>query len=402
MEVRLNMMHGQGCQSVTLRRALMLLVLGATAMQAEAAAMATLSMNGQTLSAEAGLKFEPERPISCASCRTGRALWGPDHDPRAEASPGWKRGGAASGAPRGEGRDFELGPLTAPPSYAFERGEVLRRGYRLRVELAAQGTARSSLEHLAGAGQQAAPARRVPGPPIPAGAERFLPGDEEWARFLPHRAVGEAILLRLSEKVLRDPDALIIQAGLAEGACVQALPRELRILGPAGRAVYARKVTLAPHAKPASYPVDRAPGRQELHHSPLPNHRRQDVERRSDDHVRRRTENPDAVAVSHLAPWTLRRDRAREVWETRDLRKACAEYAGGLLKGWQFDESEGQRTLICPPGATPDPVELRLPLGGYYAVFARATANGCLIQAGEEELVRMVRPGERSSSARRI
>ena len=59
MEVRLNMMHGQGCQSVTLRRVLMLLVLGATAMQAEAAAMATLSMNGQTLSAEAGLKFEP-------------------------------------------------------------------------------------------------------------------------------------------------------------------------------------------------------------------------------------------------------------------------------------------------------------------------------------------------------
>ena len=56
MEVRLNMMHGQ---SVSFCRVLMLLVLGATAMQAEAAAMAPLSMNGQTLSAEAGLKFEP-------------------------------------------------------------------------------------------------------------------------------------------------------------------------------------------------------------------------------------------------------------------------------------------------------------------------------------------------------
>ena len=143
-------------------------------------------------------------------------------------------------APRGEGRDFELGPLTAPPSYAFERGEVLRRGYRLRVELAAQGTARSLWSISLAQGQQAAPARRVPGPPIPAGAERFLPGDEEWARFLPHRAVGEAILLRLSEKVLRDPDALIIQAGLAEGACVQALPCELRILGPVARSMPAR------------------------------------------------------------------------------------------------------------------------------------------------------------------
>ena len=150
-----------------------------------------------------------------------------------------------------------------------------------------------------------------------------------------------------------------------------------------------------PHAKPASYPVDpRAwpAGNYTIRLCPI-------IAGKTWSEgptitYRRRTENPDAVAVSHLAPWTLRRDRAREVWETRDLRKACAEYAGGLLKGWQFDESEGQRTLICPPGATPDPVELRLPLGGYYAVFARATANGCLIQAGEEELVRMVRPGE--------
>ncbi|HPT99388.1 MAG TPA: hypothetical protein PLU39_16115 [Armatimonadota bacterium] len=393
MEVRLHTTHGQ---SVSFCRVLMLLVLGVTAMQAEAAAMATLSMNGQTLSAETGLEFEPGK------AHLLRVV--PDWARLAEDQvtilvrkciPDGKEDVLRAEAPRGEGRDFELGPLTAPPSYAFQQGEVLRRGYRLRVELVAQGTVSPLWSISLVQGQQAAPARRVPGVPIPAGVERFLPGDEEWSRFLPHRAVGEAIVLRLSEKVLRDPDALIIQAGLAKGARVQTLPCELRILGPDGLAVYAREVTLAPHAKPTSHPVDpRAwpAGNYIIRLCPIVAGKRWNEGLTLT--YRRRAPDPDAVAVSHLAPWTLRRDRTREAWETRDLRKACAEYSGGLPEGSQFEDAEGQSALICPPGMAAEPVELRLPLAGYYALFARATANGCLIQAGENELVRVVPPGE--------
>jgi len=293
--------------------------------------------------------------------------------------------------PRGKVGEFALGPMTAPAAYEFEAGVVHRRGYRLEVTL----TDSTRKQQLAlAAFHQALAAKPIicrQGQKLRAGPERFLPGPEERLVYNPAWGVGDALEMRLRDDVLFSPEAAgLVMCALNHGGCVDKLACKLQVRGPDGKELVEESVEIGVLGKWVYKTLkvkDWPAGDYELGLYPVLDSK---VWREGPRVVyRRRQSDPSAVRVSPLAPWTLTRDKGRADLEITDFEEACGKW-GAAPPGWQFQANKEGKSLVCPAGARPKPVSLRLPLNGCYALFAQPHGDGCLIQAGAKGLVRSI------------
>ena len=297
---------------------------------------------------------------------------------------------------------LELGPMTAPALYEFEAGVVYRRGYRLEVRLN-DASGKGSIESLSfHQGLSATVAEGIDlrgkhrqgqyckGMRLPAGPERLVPGNEERLVYNPLYGIESALGLRLSDEVLRDPNAVRVMARLNPGACVEHLECRLVVTAADGKRLTEDTIELGPPggewASQSPVVDDWPEGDYDIALYPLVAGR----EWREGPRVvyRRRKTDPGVAPISPFTPWTLQRDRTREEIEVTDFKAACRQWSDGVPAGWVFERGTDGVALACPTDTEAGPVRLRLPLHGWYAVYIQAHASGCLLQAGEQDLVR--------------
>lgn len=290
--------------------------------------------------------------------------------------------------------EFVLGPMTAPPVYEFEAGVVYRRGYRLEIRLRDTEVGRGvyALNLYQGLlpdevskerGGTAGPERLI------AGSERLIAGDQQRVPYHPMYGSEAPIALKLSDVVLHNPDAVIVLCRLNPGACVERLPCRLTIHGQDGTARLTRQIDLGPPGAwiEVKVPVVEWPADSyAVRVAPIVDGTAWEEGPSLTYHCHRH--DPGEVRASPLAPWSMRRDTKREVIASTDLQDACAKWAGGQPKGWNFRVVEGLMRMECSPGVAAQPVELRIPAEGWYAVYARVHAEGCLFQVGQEAIFR--------------
>jgi len=300
------------------------------------------------------------------------------------------------------GHSFDLGPMTAPPVYEFEAGVVYRRGYGIEISLVDVSAGQTIESTTFGQGLSAKPLggynpiRNVhrthyrQGVIRTAGPERFIAGQDQRLVYNPLYGIESALALQLSDEVLRDQNAVRVMCRLNSGACVERLDCQLEIADADGKQRLAGKVELSGPGE--SWTTKRIEvsdwpeGDYEIALYPILDNR---TWREGPRIVyRRRPQDDNAVRVSPFAPWTLQRDTAREEMEITDFKEACSKWADKTPAGWTFVETDGRTALVCPAGTEPEPVELRLPVRGHYAVYMESHADGCLIQISDQGLIR--------------
>jgi hypothetical protein len=301
---------------------------------------------------------------------------------------------------RGQTGEFVLGPLTAPPVYEYRRGEVLRRGYGLQVTASAPQTRGPLCQVDLCQGDGAEPRNIVAGAVFKAGTECFVRGPAQASTYRPHVARAEPLTLKLADTVLSDPDAVTALCQLTDGACVEQLPARLLVRDRRGKQVQMLEVALGPPGKAARIALDVTAwpsGDYRITLCPVVDGKT--WEEGPEIVYRRRPRDPREVRISPMVPWSLRRDRGRDEVTLSDFRSLLAPAGQTLPEGWQFAPAEGPATLLCPAGVDPQPVELRPGLSGYYAVYATPAGDGCALQVGPGQPVRMVLTGEARQEA---
>ena len=301
---------------------------------------------------------------------------------------------------------IELGPFTCPPVYEHEAGVVYRRGYRLEIQLkeTAAGKTLAHLSFYQGLMDKATSWRQ--GDDLPVQPERLITGEKERLVYNPIQGVDTVLGLRLSDSVLRDQNALGVQHRLRQGASALKLTCELRVTEADGETKLSENLELTRSETWSRYdihPDEWAVGDYRIELLPVMDGK---VWNEGPAVVyRRRDPDPDEVAISPLTPWKLRRDRKREEIAITDFRKAFDELGDGTIDSelWCFQTSDGGTALIRKNVPKTDPitlepdirfqsgVSLELETKGSYAVFATVVNAGCLIQVGDDELVRPVR-----------
>ncbi len=312
---------------------------------------------------------------------------------------------------------FTLGPLAVPPVYDFEAGEVLYRGYRLDIRIldAESGDLMDRQSFYQSLSKDAlTPERfveqgesriRVMRPHqhthMAMSPERLVAGEPVRQVYNPAYGVEPALVVRLSETILEDPDALRVLSRLTPGVTPklyhEPLSCELEVRAADGETRFKTRLELktpGDWTETAIDPRDWPAGDYRISLAPILTPYQGNEEQVFDDGpaivYRRRLPDGNKLKISHLAPWSLERDPSRELLEIRDFDKAASEWSDGLPAGWKITSSREGRALYAPAGADPEPLVLRPRLGGHYAVFARPAADGCLLKVRGDGLVRSV------------
>ncbi|MEA3403578.1 MAG: hypothetical protein U9R79_20210 [Armatimonadota bacterium] len=299
----------------------------------------------------------------------------------------------------GGSAEFVLGPMTQPAVFEYEAGVVYQRGYTLRVTLRPVDGG-DPIAELRFYQDLAVPAHTRHDPqgawqtaeardPATAGGQRLTPGDQRRVVYWGGFGVSAPLWLELSDAVMLDPDAFVVECRLNEGAVVEIMRCRLRIWDADGDVRIDEDLRLdAPGEwiRREHDVTDWPPGEYTVALYPIIDG--QVWEEGPEVTYRRREPDPNAVQISHLAPWALRRDPDRDELLIDDMRSACEQWADGLPDGWEFAEVGDRIALLSPGSQATEPVELQPPLSGHYAVFAQGYENGCLIQGGESEVIR--------------
>lgn len=295
---------------------------------------------------------------------------------------------------------FDLGPMTAPALFDFEAGVVYRRGYVLDLALLEQEAGRLLWHVALHQGLSANHEQRGAKAQIPAGPERLLPGDARRVVYLHQYGIESALDLRLADDVLRSPDDARALCRLNPGACADSLACRLIVTGPEGTQVQATDVTLGPPGQVQTVPLDAAEWPEgDFRVSLYPVIAGKCCPEGPEITYRRRTADPREVRISPWSPWSLQRDPDRDEVTLRDF---AAHLPGGQGE-WTIEDAGAEKALVCPAGLAPEPLSINPGLSGCYAVFALPHADGCLLQVGDDPLIRPVRSsdarhGERTSS----
>ena len=293
---------------------------------------------------------------------------------------------------------FDLGPLSAPPVFEYEAGMVYQRGYQLSVAIHddrnrtrrkwefGQTLSSEATEGRLGMGQVDPPVKHL----------RFVAGAPRRSVFNPRFGALAPFTLRLKKDVLVDQNELEIQVRLNRGDVPESINALLSVASPRGEELWRRDVHLesagewrtfrvSPEHWPAGkYRIDLKPflGGGHWPDGPFLTYRR----RPPDEH---------AVAVSALAPWSLRRDPSREEIFVEDLRKAHERWGVGSVNteewGWR-DFGPGRVALVEKGDRDTEPLTFRFPTNGHYAVFADVQVSGLYLQVGQKGLIRGVMP----------
>lgn len=310
---------------------------------------------------------------------------------------------------------FTLGPLAVPPVYDFEAGEVIYRGYLLDIQVqdATSGEAIDRQTFYQALSKDAATPERFVEQGVSRirvmklnehtltamSPERLVAGEPVRQVYNPVYGVEPALVVRLSESILQDPDALRVLARLTPGVAAklyhEPLSCQLLVSDAAGETRFKMRLDLKRPGDWTETPIDprgwpEGDYRISLHPILTP-YQGQEEQVFDDGPVivyRRTLLEGNKLRISHLAPWTLERDPGREVLEIRDFEKAASAWSDGLPSGWKIKGSKGERVLFAPAGADPEPLVLRPRLLGHYAVFAKPAEEGCLVKIRADGLVR--------------
>lgn len=288
------------------------------------------------------------------------------------------------------GKTFALGPMTAPPVFESESGEVYRRGYG--IELLLRETAKQSVYGLSYTqGPASGPMvywRR--GIEIGAGTEHLRPGQHQRFVYNPGFGVEASLTLRLSERVLRDSDDVEVQVRLNPGALVERLTGQLRVMDASGAVLVQKEVRIPAVGQWTSDAVDvEAWPDGDYRIAFFPNVEGRVWEEGPSVQYRRRTQTQDQLPISPFAPWTLERDPGRPEIRVSDFREVVDSWTSGLGE-WVLQTNNGRAALSAPVGRKVEPLVLRPHLRGSYAVFARPYADGCLLQVSGDKAIRSV------------
>jgi len=317
-------------------------------------------------------------------------------------------------------RFVTLGPLTTPPVYEFEAGAVFYSGYRLEVAVLDaqsgevidrqpfyQSLSKDAVtpERLLERGESRIRYIQLQAHTLSAmSPERLVAGEAERQVYNPMYGVEPALVLRLSPKVLEDPNALEVLSRLTPGVCPklyhEPLACQLVVRDAEETTRYTTRLTLK---TPETWsetridPTDWPEGDYEVSLEPLLKlYRSEEVRTWRDGPTlvyRRRLPARHALQVSPVAPWKLERDPTRATVDISDFESVAGNWSPGVSEGWEFERPSGEigvAHLVSSVGATPRPLVLRPNLLGPYAVFAAPAADGCLLQVREDGLVRPV------------
>ena len=311
---------------------------------------------------------------------------------------------------------FTLGPLAAPPVYVYEAGEVLYRGYRIEFEIvdAESGATIDRQPFYQGLSKDAVTPERLvehkesrirvfhvhEHTPIAMSPERLIAGEMQRQVYNPMYGVEPALAMRLSTKVLEEPDALEVFCRLTPGVTPKLYHQPLRcrlvVRDRAGATRYETELTMKTPGTWSETPIDPSnwpEGDYEIALEPLVDAYQLESGSAWRDGpsliYRRRLPKENAVSISPVAPWRLERDPAREALEIRDFEDAGRRWSKAVPDGWELERrGPGEVRLVASEGATPTPLDLRLGLTGHYAVFAQPAEEGCLLRVREDGLVR--------------
>jgi len=292
-----------------------------------------------------------------------------------------------SSVDRGAAATLPLGPLCMPPVFQFEAGVVYRRGYSLDIRVRdTEGRCLLSQSFTQGIGKTAT--RRGAGDAVPAGVEHFVPDAARRLVYLHQYGVEAALQLKLHPAVLSDPDRLVVQCRLAPGAPVGEFVGRLRITDGNHRVLSEQDLALRVAEKWQELPIAPStwpPGDYTIALNPVLDGVEWDEGAKVTYH--RALPDADAVRISLSAPWTLLRDRGRDEILVTDLGQEAGAIEA-LPEGWGLEKTESGQALVAAVGSDPEPVSLTPPVTGTYAVFATPHAGGCLLQVGEDPMVR--------------
>ncbi|MGC9318158.1 MAG: hypothetical protein ACP5KN_08995 [Armatimonadota bacterium] len=302
-------------------------------------------------------------------------------------------------AEAGAAAEFTLGPMAQPAVFEYEAGVVYQRGYMLRVMLRPVGGG-DAIANVSFYQDLAVPAHTRHDPdgawqtaeardPATAGRQRLTPGGERRVVYWGGFGVSAPLGLQLADAVMLDPDAFVVECRLNEGAVAESMRCRLRIADADGDIRVSEELTLDAPGEWVRIPQDVSDwpvGEYTVALYPIVDGQ---VWEKGPEVTYRRTEpDPNAVQVSHLGPWTLQREPGRDELVIDDLRSAVERWAEELPDGWELTEAGDGVALLSAGSQATEPVELRPPLTGHYAVFAEGYKHGCLIQAGESGLIR--------------
>lgn len=318
---------------------------------------------------------------------------------------------------RGGKTFFTLGPLAVPPVYDFEAGEVIYHGYVLDIRVLDvksgeavdrqtfyQTLSKDAITPERFAEQGISRIRNLhvhAHTHIAMSPERLVAGEPVRQVYNPVYGVEPALVVRLSEAVLEDPDALCVLSRLTPGVTPklyhEPLSCELEVRDAAGETRFKTRLEMkrpGDWTETAIDPRGWPQGDYRISLDPVLKPYREKEARVFNDGpaivYRRRLPEANKIRISHVAPWTLERDPGREVLEIRDFGKAANEWSGGLPSGWELKNLKNGRALAAPAGATPEPLVLRPRLPGHYAVFAKTAEEGCLLRIRADGLVRLM------------
>ncbi len=300
--------------------------------------------------------------------------------------------------------EFLLGPLAAPPAYQYENGLVHVRGYGLSIQVL-RGTQPVAHWYF----------RQAPPPPdpaphpypwwhmadVPARRLHFVAGGPATALYkVTSRSLGP-LSLRLSEAVLDNQDDVQVMLRLNAGDTPASLPVHILVRSAAGRQLWTHRAELQKAAPWTTISLDVrewAPGEYKIELQP-------EIDGKlwpdgPSVAYRRHRVVANTVQVSPFGPWTLEADSSRPEHRITDFRRAQAQWGSSPLdpSKWKLRESAAGQVALAPQGdVEAAPVVLRPQLTGVYALFAQVDGEaGIFIQAGDNGLVRLLRPNWRN------
>lgn len=294
---------------------------------------------------------------------------------------------------KNENFEINLGPMTSPPLYEFISGDVYQIGYQLEISINNKESSENQYQILLNQGlsSKASTMNAMSFLSMKSGRGKLFANQKRKVLYNPMYGIDASLGLKLNKNVLNDEDDLRIEYRITPGAPANKLKCRLNIRDQNGHILINKILEVKQSDEWQTEFINPEmwnPGDYEI--SLHPEIKGEIWEEGPIIIYRRKDKIENEISISPYAPWTLMKDSLREELVITDFSDILSDYSR-FTSGWEFASSEEGVAAYNKADAIVEPLEIELPLKGYYAIFAQPfSEDGCIIQVTDKSLIRVV------------